>query len=228
MTRAPVSVVVPCLNAAAAIGPLLADLARGAAEGLVRELIVSDGGSTDEIAEIAEAVGAQLISGPAGRGGQLSRGAEAAQGEWLLFLHADSRLSDDWIAAARDHLERAPDRAAVFRLAFDQSGFAARWVAGWANARTRLFALPYGDQGLLVSRALYDAVGGYRDIPLMEDVAIVRALGRRRIRLLSSMITTSADRYRREGWLRRGWRNWRCVAAYFAGVDPEKIAERYR
>ncbi len=226
--RARLTVVTPTLDAAAGIGPLLSELARGAAAGLVRELIVSDGGSTDGIVEIAETVGARVVSGPAGRGRQLRRGAEAARGEWLMFIHADSRLPDGWIAAVERHIERAPDKAAVFRLGFDDDGFAARWVAGWANVRTRLFAMPYGDQALILSRRLYDEIGGYRDIPIMEDVAIVRALGRRRIAVLPAVLTTSATKYRREGWFRRGLKNWRCVALYFAGVDPEKIAEKYR
>ncbi|MEL6316509.1 MAG: glycosyl transferase family 2, partial [Pseudomonadota bacterium] len=87
---------------------------------------------------------------------------------------------------------------------------------------------PYGDQGLLISRALYDAVDGYPDQPLMEDVAIARRLGRGGIALLPLAATTSAARYRREGWLRRGLRNWTCLALYFAGVSPERIAARYR
>ncbi|MEL6317651.1 MAG: glycosyltransferase, partial [Pseudomonadota bacterium] len=189
--RAPISVVIPTLNAAEGLGPTLASLAEGLAEGLIAELILSDGGSEDAIAEVAEAVGARLVSGPAGRGGQLARGAAAARGAWLLFLHADTRLPAGWSAAARAHLEsaaRRPEgaagRAAVFRLAFDDESLAARWVAGWANLRTRVFALPYGDQGLLISRALYDAVDGYPDQPLMEDVAIARRLGRGGIALL--------------------------------------------
>lgn len=228
---APLSIILPTLNAAQEIGPTLRALVAGVEAGLVRELIIADGGSTDDIADIAEAVGAKFLAGPPGRGGQLGRGAQAAQGEWLLFVHADTVLAEDWPALARRHMERAamgPDQAAAFRLAFDDDGVAARWVAGWANLRTRWFALPYGDQGLLISRALYDAVGGFRDIPLMEDVALARAVGRRRLTLLPSVATTSAARYRREGWFRRGVKNWTCLALYFAGVAPERIAERYR
>ena len=226
--RARLSVVTPTLNAAPVIAPLLAQLARGSAEGLVRELIISDGGSQDDISEIAEQLGAKFIRGEPGRGGQLKRGAAAASGEWLMFVHADTQLPPDWIDVVEAHMADTPDRAAVFRLAFDDQSFWARWVAGWANRRTRYFALPYGDQGLVMTRTLYDAVGGYEDIPLMEDVAIVRAIGRRRLRLLPATVVTSADRYRRDGWMRRGLRNWRCLGLYFLGVAPKKIAERYR
>ncbi|MCI4665130.1 MAG: TIGR04283 family arsenosugar biosynthesis glycosyltransferase [Neomegalonema sp.] len=228
LMRARLSVVTPTLNAAGAVAPLFAQLAKGAVEGLVRELVVSDGGSTDDISEIAEQLGARFVSGDAGRGGQLRRGAAVATGEWLMFIHADSELPDGWIQAVEAHLDSEPDRAAVFRLAFDQNSFSARWVAGWANLRTRLFALPYGDQALLISRRLYDAVGGYPDIPIMEDVAIVRALGRKRLKVLPATLTTSAAKYRRDGWLRRGMKNWRCVALYFWGRDPRKILEKYQ
>lgn len=226
--RAALSVVIPTLNAAAHLGPCLAGLAPGLMAGLIREVILTDGGSDDAIAEIAEGVGAELVVGSPGRGGQLARGATAAQGDWLLFLHADTRLPESWATVVAAHMAAEPERAAVFRLSFDADSWAARWVAGWANLRTRVWSLPFGDQGLLISRPLYDAVGGYPEIPLMEDVAIVEALGRRRLRLLPATVTTSAERYAREGWLRRGLRNWRCLAAYRAGVAPEKILERYR
>lgn len=220
--------VIPTLNAAPQIGPTLARVALGLVDGPVREVVISDGGSTDDIEEIADGVGARFVSGPPGRGGQLRRGAEAAVGEWLLFLHADTLLPADWPEVAMRHIEDAPEQAGAFRLRFDDPGWAAGWVAGWANWRSRLFALPFGDQGLLLSRALYDAVGGYPEIPLMEDVALVEALGRRRLRLLPAAVTTSAERYQREGWLRRGLKNWRCLALYRAGVPPEEIVERYR
>lgn len=225
---APVSVVIPTLNPGPALGPTLAALTEGVMAGLVRELVLSDGGSDDDIAAIADAMGAALITGAPSRGGQLRRGADAATGPWLLFLHADTVLTPRWSDAVLRHLERAPDKAAVFRLAFDDPSTAARVVAGWANLRSGVFALPYGDQGLLIPRALYDAVGGYPEQPLMEDVAIIRAIGRRRFSRLDTVATTSADRYRRDGWVRRGARNWGTLIRYFLGADPEALAKRYR
>lgn len=229
--RAPVSVVIPTLNAAPTIGPLLASLAEGAVLGLVREVIIADGGSTDDIGVLAEGVGANLLSAPPGRGQQLSVGCRAAGGPWLLILHADSRLPADWVGAVAAHLERAPDAAGWFALRFDDGGVAARFVAGWANLRSRLMALPYGDQGLLIPRPLYDLVGGYPAIPLMEDVALVdavrRCAGRSALRPLGSPITTSADRFRREGWLRRGARNLLTLLRWKLGADPAALAQRY-
>lgn len=226
MSRAPLSVVVPTLNAAHRLGPTLVTLIDGVERGLVRELILSDGGSTDEIEAVADGIGAQLVVGSPGRGQQLRRGAKLATGHWILFLHADTALPSDWVALVTEHMAEDP-RAAAFRLSFDEDSFAARAVAGWANLRSRLFALPFGDQGLLISRALYDAVGGYPPYPLMEDVTLIRAIGRRGLTLLPAAVVTSAARYQEDGWLRRGWRNWRCLALYYSGVAPREIAKRY-
>ncbi len=224
---APISVVIPTLNAAAGIGPCLASLTEGVIEGLVREVVVADAGSEDAIAEVAEAVGAHLVRAERGRGRQLAAGAMAAEAPWLLFLHADTALSPGWAAAVRAHIADRPERAGYFRLRFDSRAAMARVTEGWANTRSALFALPYGDQGLLISRALYDAVGGYPAQALMEDVAIIRRLGRRRLAPIGATATTSAEHYEREGWIRRGAHNILAVSRYLAGADPERLAERY-
>lgn len=224
---APVSVIVPTHQAAERIGPCLAALAEGAFDGLVAELILADGGSTDAIEALAEGVGARLVRAPRGRGTQLAAGAEAATADWLLFVHADTMLAPGWPAAVRAHIARGPERAAHARLAFDAPERMARITAGWANLRARLFGLPYGDQGLLIHRTLYRAVGGYPAIPLMEDVAIVRRIGRRRLAELATTATTDAERYRREGWARRGSRNLGTLALYLLGRDPVRLAARY-
>ena len=224
---APVSVVIPTLDEAARIGPCLAALTEGLMRGLVTELVLADGGSTDRIEAVADAAGARLVAAPPGRGPQLAAGARAARGAWLLFLHADTVLSPGWAEVAARHLADSPDRAAYFRLAFDSRHPMARVTAGWANLRARAFGLPFGDQGLLLSRALYERVGGYPEIPLMEDVAIARRL-RRALTPLDAAAVTSAERYLREGWLARGARNLSTQALWLAGVPPERLAARYR
>jgi hypothetical protein len=125
-------------------------------------------------------------------------------------------------------MARFPGRAGYFRLRFDARGVAPWTVARWANLRSRLFGLPYGDQGLLVSRPVWEAAGGYKPIPLMEDVALVRALARGGgLHALEAIAVTSAERYVREGWFRRGRRNWMTLARYFSGVPAERLARDY-
>lgn len=221
---APISIVIPTLNAAAELPTTLQALMEGLHAGLIRELIISDGGSSDPTLEIADEAGAVIVTGAASRGGQLRRGCDVAKGEWLLILHADTELSAGWSDVVADHL--ATGRPAAFRLKFRARGFGPLWVAGWANLRSRLFGLPYGDQALLVRRTDYLSSGGFPDQPLMEDVALIRALPRTGI--LPADAITSAERYTRQGWLRRGARNLWTLTRYFLGADPEKLAQAYR
>lgn len=222
---APLSVVIPTLNAAAELPGTLDALLEGLGKGLIREVVVSDGGSTDATGEIAEAAGARWVSGPASRGGQLRRGVAEARGDWLLLLHADTHLGPGWAPVVGAAM--AEGRAGHFRLAFRSPRPAARLVAGWANLRSRLFALPYGDQGLLVPRDLLARVGGVPDQPLMEDVALAWAL-RDRLEPLPVTAATSFARYERAGVLRRGGGNLWLLTRYALGASPETLAARYR
>ncbi|HBZ42924.1 MAG TPA: glycosyl transferase [Maritimibacter sp.] len=220
--RAPLSIVIPTLNAEGVLPACLIALMEGVEAGLVREVVVTDGGSQDATRVIAEEVGAIWIDGPPGRGGQLARGCAAASGDWLLVLHADCVLGPGWVEAVERGLARGGP--GYFRLRFAATGFGPRWVAGWANLRASC-GMPFGDQGLLVPRGDYEAAGGYPDMPLMEDVALVRALPRARV--LDADVTTSWARYAR-GWLRQGARNlWRQVR-FLSGADPVRLAARYR
>lgn len=222
--RAPVSVIIPTLNAEKHLGSCLTSLMPALEAGLIRELIVSDGGSTDDTVALAKEWGAHVIEGTASRGAQLAGGCAAAQGEWLLILHADTRMQEGWVGPAIRHLDSG--KAGWFRLAFDDGGVAGALVATWANARSG-FGLPYGDQGLLLPVDLYDAVGGYPSQPLMEDVALVMAL-KGHIKSIDATAFTSASHYRRHGWLRRGARNLWTLCRYFFGASPQRLADSYR
>jgi len=195
----------------------------GLDQNLIRELIITDGGSHDATLQIAEEAGAHVITGAPSRGGQLRRGVGAASGAWLLILHADCQLPEGWVGLVQDQMRR--HRAGVFRLRFDSTHPLGRLLAIGANMRTQIFGLPYGDQGLLVSRQYYDAVGGYPDIPLMEDVVLNRKL---RPELMSGHVTTSAQRYERTGWARRSLRNLWTILRFLLGADPHKLARSYR
>jgi len=226
VARAPISVVIPTLNSADDLAPCLASLTEGLSAGLIREVIVTDGGSTDGTLALADHAGANVVSGAKSRGGQLRRGCADAKGDWLLILHADTQMGQGWTAAVLDHISGDADRAGYFRLAFRAHGLGARNVAAWANVRSRLFALPYGDQGLLIPTALYHQVGGFPEIALMEDVALVRRL-RGRLTRVDATASTSADKYLRQGWIKRGGLNLLMLLRFLAGTDPEKLAREY-
>jgi len=223
---APISVVIPTFNAAQSIGPTLACLYEGMGQSLIREVIFADGGSDDDTQEIAREVGAEFITAPKGRGSQLRAGVAAAQGKWVLIIHADTVLSAPWVTIMGNHIN-TQTKAAYCRLKFDADTFAARFIASCANLRSRIFGLPYGDQTLLISKHLYKTAGGYPDIPLMEDVALVRKL-RGKLMPLNITATTGSERYITDGWYRRAGKNLGTLARYFIGVAPEKLAERYR
>jgi rSAM/selenodomain-associated transferase 2 len=221
-----ISVVIPTLDAAAELPATLAALVGVPPIG---EVIVSDGGSRDDTVVVARAAGARTLAAPRGRGSQLAAGAAAAGGEWLLFLHADCRPGAGWQRAVVNFIG-APGAAAhagYFAFALDDDCAAARRLERFVAWRCRNFALPYGDQGLLIARTLYDAVSGYRAMPLMEDVDLVGRLGRRRLALLDAAMVTSARRYREDGYLRRPLRNLFCLSLFFAGVPARRIAPLY-
>ena len=227
-----ISVVIPSFNAEATLGQTLAALVPAVVDGMVQEAIIVDGGSTDETAAIAEAAGTRLIRSQRGRGAQLQAGAAAARGDWLLFLHADTVLEPGWAEEAESFMERvatgrrAP-AAAAFRFALDDQGLMPRLLEWLVGLRCLLFALPYGDQGLLIPRDLYRASGGFRPLPLMEDVDLVRRLKRSQRVMLHSRAVTSGARYRNEGYVARSLRNLCCITLYYLRVPTRVLARLY-
>ncbi len=198
-----ISVVIPTLNAERLLPRCFDSLITAAVRGVVREVIVADGGSADGTLAIADAAGAHIVSASRGRGAQLAAGAQAARGDWLLFLHPETALDAGWEVEVESFLHQAmPEqpRAAVFRFALEDFGAAARRAEARAAFRSWLVALPYGDQGLLLPRRLYQKIGGYRDLARLEDADIVRRIGRRGLVRLRSRAVNSIPP--RQGWLK--------------------------
>ncbi|GGC95654.1 TIGR04283 family arsenosugar biosynthesis glycosyltransferase [Aquisalinus flavus] len=230
-----ISVVIPTLNAAATLPACLAALLPATVDGLVRQVIISDGGSTDETAAIAGEAGADVVLGQKGRGPQLAVGAQQARADWLLFLHADTVLQPGWEQAAEAFMghsstrEGGLQRAGYFRFRLDDRKAGARLVEAGVALRCRLLRLPYGDQGLLIPRVFYEALGGYRPMPMMEDVDLVDRIKKEgTLTAIPARAVTSAARYRTDGYAARVLKNARCIAAYKRGVPAERIAEMYR
>jgi rSAM/selenodomain-associated transferase 2 len=221
------SVIIPTLDAA---GELPATLAALAGAKIIGEIIIADGGSSDASIAVARAAGAQIVTAARGRGTQLAAGAAAASGDWLLFIHADCRLAAGWeaVVAGFATASGAAGRAGYFAFALDDATPAARRLERIVAWRCRAFGLPYGDQGLLIARVLYDRVGGFAALPLMEDVELARRLGRRRLAPLGMPAYASALRYRQGGFIRRPLRNLLCLSLYLIGVPAQRIARLYR
>lgn len=218
-----ISVIVPTLNEATRLADTLGRV-RTALPGA--ELIVADGGSVDGTAEIARAEGARLAVSARGRGKQFAAGAARAQGEVLVFLHADTLLPRD----AGEVLARAfaDERVEIgtFRLRFDEGGWFLRGCA-WCTRRDSVFTR-FGDQGIVVRRAFYARLGGFPEWPLFEDVELLRR-ARRLTRIVSfpACVTTSARRFRRGGALRQQARNAWLLLRFLAGVSPHRLAGEY-
>lgn len=231
----PLSVVVPTLDEERGVALLLNDLDSIRTP---HEVCIVDGGSGDATTAVAFRFGARVIGAKRGRGKQLAVGARAAHGRWLLFLHADVRLSaqaaslvDRVIAAdtGNGSATAASHPAYTFRLRIDAEGVKYRLVEWGTNLRSRLLALPHGYQGLLMHRLTYEAAGGFPDWPTMEDVAIAHALRPvTQIHLLEDSLLVSSRGWDREGVVRRTFRNWALLTAYLRGQRPEPQVRRRR
>ena len=189
---------------------------------LPKDVIIVNGGTdTYSIAEY------NIINTNPGRGYQMAAGANFAKGEWLYFLHGDSKLTTGWWEELQKHMKNEPKKAMAFRLKFDDDGFFPRLLEKWVRFRCWAFALPYGDQGLFISRELYDEIGGYSDMPLMEDVDIVKRIGRTQLKMSDHVIITSAEKYNKYGYLFRMLQNGFCLLLYKLGVTPITIKKFY-
>ena len=221
------SIVIPTLNDGHRLGPTLNRLS--AYEG-AKEIIVSDGGSDDQTLSLTAKAGGKFYMSSRGRGPQLAAGAETAVGDWLLFLHADTKLGPGWMTAVNRFMEIPENRFRVgyFTFALDDPSPMARNLERMVDWRCKTFSLPYGDQGLLISREFYDRLGGFNPIPLMEDVDLVRRIQNHRLENLPALAITSAERFQRDGYILRPLRNLLCLGLFLLGVSPRLIADFYR
>jgi rSAM/selenodomain-associated transferase 2 len=220
-----ISVVIPAFNEAPRIPPALAPL-RGAE---AVEVIVVDGESGDASVEVARECGARVLRAKRGRATQMNVGAREARGEVLLFLHVDSILPDGFSRDVHEVLDRPGVCAGAFRLEIDDARRSLRWIERAANWRSHRLQMPYGDQALFLRANVFHEVGGFPELPLMEDLELVRRLRRRgRIAIARSAVRTSARRWARVGPWRATLINQLAVAAYMSGVSVEKVARWYR
>ena len=222
------SVVIPCLNEATRLPLLLADLHRSE---LRLEILLADGGSSDATPQIARQSGAHLLRiHPPGRGRQLRAAANQARGDWLLFLHADSRLPLRWSCAVRSLLKTSAAAASAwyFDLRISPSTPARRLLERGVGLRSRWLQRPYGDQGLLLHRELYARCGGFAELPLMEDLDLVERLSHRAdLRPIGLPLTTDGRRWNSDGVIRRSWRNAMLRRRWKQGESAERLAEAY-
>jgi rSAM/selenodomain-associated transferase 2 len=226
-SEATLGVVIPALNAGSNLARSLEGLAEAQAV-FDLDVLVVDGGSSDDTAAVANAHGARVIDAAKGRGTQLAVGAREVRGDWLLFVHADTVLQQGWADELAAFMATERARAAYFRFALDDDAPGARRIERMVAWRCRVLGLPYGDQGLAIARDLYTAFGGYPDQPLMEDVYLARRLGRSRMVGLEAAAVTSARRYREGGYWRRPAHNLFCLFLYLMGVPSRAIARIYR
>lgn len=219
-----ISIIIPTLNEEKTIGHLLSFLQKY--QGI--EFIVADGGSDDLTRIIARYYGAKVVVTSPGRGGQMNKGAESATGDILLFLHSDTLPPADFHEQITALLATQNTAAGAFRLHINASGTGYRFIEWGTNVRSSIFQMPYGDQALFISRDLFCKAGGFADQMILEDVELIRRLKKLgKIRLASGAVTTSPRRWQKLGLVKTILLNQYILAAYFSGVTPGKLAQRY-
>jgi rSAM/selenodomain-associated transferase 2 len=222
-----ISIIIPTLNEAEQVGNWRQ--LRELMENHICEIIVVDGGSSDETVSLARSLGFRTEICPAGRGRQLNHGARVASGAILLFLHADTQLPANFDRLIRQCLNQPSTLAGAFSLSIEGATLFLRFICLCANLRSRLFQLPYGDQGIFISRDNFLRSGGFPETPIMEDFIYIRKARRTgRIRTLPQHVTTSARRWQRLGIIRTTLINQLVILGYYAGIPLRKLALLYR
>ncbi len=218
------SIIIPTLNEAGSIKETLTHLQKSNAV----EIVVVDGGSRDKTIELARSLGARVLLTEASKAVQMNAGAAASVGDVLLFLHADTRLPDNFDAKVMAAVNQNGFCAGAFSLGIDSDVRGLRFIEHVANWRSRFFQMPYGDQALFVCRDLFNEIGGFPDFPIMEDFELIRRLRRKgKISILPESVRTSPRRYLNVGILKTWFLNQIIIAAYYLGIPPERLAGWY-
>lgn len=218
-----ISVIIPTLNEAWNLETTLNSIGSDALE-----VIVSDGGSHDKTTEVAGKWGAKTLQGRAGKATQMNTAASSAQGDILLFLHGDTKLPSGYSRAITDILSRPKVVGGAFRLGINGDGLGLRLIEIGANIRSVLFSTPYGDQAIFIKRDLFLEIGGYTDIPIMEDFDLIRRLRQHgNVKTAKESVCTSNRRWSKHGVLKTTAWNWIIVGAWSLGVNPIRLATWY-
>jgi len=217
-----VSVIIPTLNEADTVKDALISVGQGG------ELIVVDAGSHDSTIKIASRFTEKIILSERGRGNQMDRGAREAKGDVLLFLHADTKLPEDWKDQITDALKDDMIIGGGFRLKIDSRKICFRIMEKIINWRSKYLGLIYGDQAIFARRDAFFAVGGFMGLPLMEDVDFIKRLkSKGTVILLDADVSTSSRHWEKKGILITTLRNWIFLGLYCLGVSPEKLYKWY-
>ncbi len=219
-----VTLVIPTYNAEKTINTTLSIL-----KNKIKNIIIIDGKSKDQTREICRKYNTQLFISKRNRGVQLNLGAEKVVTNWIFFLHADSILDNTAIEEIYAFISNDKNKykAASFKLKFNQKNIYSSFLSKIVIFRSKYLKLPYGDQGLIISKVFYNKIGGFKALPIMEDVEIIRNIGFKNIKILNSYIITDSIRYKSEGWLIRPLINLYCLTLYILGFNINTINSIY-
>ncbi|MCC5608285.1 TIGR04283 family arsenosugar biosynthesis glycosyltransferase [Nostoc sp. CHAB 5834] len=220
-----ISIIIPTLNEAENIKEAIATTQHNTNI----EVIIVDGGSKDDTIKIAQSLNVKIISSSPGRAVQMNTGAVAASGEILLFLHADTCLPTGFDDMVRTALQQPGTVAGAFKLRIDASLLSLRWVEWGINVRSHFYQMPYGDQAIFLTKAVFQQIGNFPELPIMEDFELMRRLKRiGQIVIIPTPVVTSARRWLQKGVFKTTLLNQVVIIAYLLGVSPERIRRWYR
>ena len=220
-----VTVVIPTYNSEKTIETTLNSIYK-----YFNKIIIVDADSCDLTIQMSKKYNIKIIKSLKGRGPQLILGAEHAATDWIFFLHSDTIIKKNNIIDINQFITNTlnNNKAASFKIKFNTNNIWSNLLSILVNIRSKYLKLPYGDQGLLISKSFYKNIGGYKNIPIMEDVEIIRAIGFRNIKILNSYIITDAARFENQGWIYRPMINLFCLTLYFLGFNINNINKIYK